>query len=78
MKITCRLEFEFADEKTALVVAAAVKADDENFVKTRVTGSKITARISAKSPMSLLHTVDDYLACLSVAEKTVVGGEPDL
>ena len=72
MKVSCTLEFEFADENIANSIAAAVKVDDENYVSTKVTGCKINATIEAKSPLSLLHTVDDYLACVSVAEKIII------
>ena len=43
------------------------------FVKQWRDDKKLSAHIESKSVSSLLHTLDDYLACVSVAEKIVVG-----
>lgn len=71
--IVCVLEFEYRTEAEARKVAEAIKVDDEGFVKTKVKGKKLMARIEARNAMSLLHTLDDYLVCLGVAERAVGG-----
>ena len=71
MEVTCTLEFEMESEEKARAVADSVKVDDENFVKTEVSGSTILATITAKDVNSLTHTVDDYMACISIAEKSL-------
>jgi len=65
---TARLVFEFSGEREASRVARALEPDNEGFVATRVRGSKIEARMEARSIDALLHTLDDYLACLGIAE----------
>jgi hypothetical protein len=70
MKARARLVLEFPDASMAEAVAAAVRPDDGGYIRTRRTGKRIRAEASADNSMGLLHTLDDYLACISVAEKT--------
>ena len=42
-----------------------------DFVSSKINGKKLEAEIMATSVSSLLHTLDDYLACVSVAIKVV-------
>lgn len=76
MKARARLVLTFPDASTAQAVAAAVSPDDDGFIRTKRTGKTLRAEASAASPMSLLHTVDDYLACISVAERTAAEARP--
>ena len=69
--VRCVLELAFADEAEARAVAGALAPDDAGFVRARVEGRRVVAEIEARSPMSLLHTIEDYLACVAVAEKAV-------
>ncbi|HDO19577.1 MAG TPA: hypothetical protein ENG74_02495 [Thermoplasmatales archaeon] len=71
MKAKCRLEMEFKDSKIADIIMRSIKVDDYNFVKSKTDGNKLIAEIEAKSVSSLLHTIDDYLACVTIAEKVV-------
>ena len=71
MKAECTLEFIFDSESQAVAIAGSLKVDDENFVQTKVDGNKITAIIKADSIPSLIHTTDDYMACMSIAERSV-------
>lgn len=59
----------FDDERKADSVARAVQVDNYEFVKTVLKGNKVISFIKAKSISSLLHTLDDFLACISVAER---------
>jgi hypothetical protein len=72
---TARLVLEFAGEREASRVARALEPDNEGFVVTRVCGSRIEARMEAQSIDALLHTMDDYLACLGIAEGMKAGRE---
>jgi hypothetical protein len=63
----CSLCLEFASGEEAGRVLQSVSVDDEGFVRSRVEGSRLVAEIEAESVPSLLHTVDDYLACVTVA-----------
>jgi tRNA threonylcarbamoyladenosine modification (KEOPS) complex Pcc1 subunit len=67
MKASCMLTLEFKDAETAKKVHRSIKIDDSGFVKSRVKGATLEASIESGSVASLLHTLDDYLACVSVA-----------
>jgi tRNA threonylcarbamoyladenosine modification (KEOPS) complex Pcc1 subunit len=67
MKAMCTLTIEFTDETKAHTVLQSIKGDDEGFVTSTVTGKTLQATIESTSIASLLHTLDDYLACVSVA-----------
>lgn len=69
MKVRCRLVLEYDDERIAEIVYKSVKVDDKDFVKSSLNGRRIIARTEAISINSLLHTLNDYLACISTAEK---------
>jgi hypothetical protein len=71
MKATCDIILEFDDVEKVKTVMRSVKVDDFNFVKSSVKGKKLEAHIDSKSVSSLLHTLDDYLACISIADKIV-------
>jgi len=71
MRIRCRLILEYDDEKTARIVYDSVRIDDGRFVDTRLDKNKVIAGMTSVSPASLLHTLNDYLACVSVAEKVM-------
>jgi hypothetical protein len=70
MKSSARLTLEFEDADAAKAIAAAVEIDDDGYVRTTRRGRTLVAEATADAPMSLLHTLDDYLACVSVAERT--------
>ena len=76
MKAHARVELEFPEVHVAKAVAAAVAPDDETYVSTRRAGRTIRANADAAGVMSLLHTLEDYLACVSVAEKAARAALP--
>jgi hypothetical protein len=71
MKITCNLQFHYDDSKKAEKVIRSLKVDDLDFVDSKVNGDLLEVVIESSSIPSLIHTLDDYLACLSVAEKII-------
>ncbi|MBI4415648.1 MAG: hypothetical protein HY557_01520 [Euryarchaeota archaeon] len=71
----CVLTFDYPDEATAEAVRRALAPDDAGFVRSRTEGARLVADIEATSPMRLLHTVEDYLACLGVAERAVAAAK---
>ena len=71
----CVLELAYEDAATARAVREALAPDDAGFVRSRAEGSRLVAEIEADSPMRLLHTVEDYLACVAVAEKAVAAAK---
>ena len=73
MKVQCRLEFAYSSKAEAENVAKSLKVDDESWIRTKVAGRTLVADAKAESFMSLLHTLEDYLACLAVAERVLRG-----
>lgn len=73
MKISCTMEFNYDSADEAQAVAKAVEVDNEGFVHTVVEGKRITSTAESESISSLLHTLDDFLSCVSVAERVVNG-----
>jgi tRNA threonylcarbamoyladenosine modification (KEOPS) complex Pcc1 subunit len=71
MKSSCMLTFEFKDAETAKKIHRSIKIDDAGFVRSRLKGATLEASIESNSVASLLHTLDDYLACVSVANEIV-------
>jgi tRNA threonylcarbamoyladenosine modification (KEOPS) complex Pcc1 subunit len=73
MKIKVELVFEYGSEKEAQAVAKAVEVDNYQFVKTKVDGMKIISCVESESIPSMIHTLDDFLACIGIAERVVKG-----
>jgi len=67
--IKCTLMLEYSNKEEAELIEKSLKPDNEFFVRTHVEGNVLVAEAEAGSISSLLHTVDDFLACLSVAER---------
>jgi len=71
MKVKCSLEIDFKSNDDLKKVVKSIKVDDFDFVKTKISGKKLIGEINSNSVSSLLHTLDDYLACITVASKIV-------
>ena len=69
MKVKCSLSIDLDDVKKAEAVLKSVQVDDFDFVKSKINKKQLEAVIESDSVSSLLHTLDDYLACVSVAMK---------
>lgn len=70
-RIVCEIVLEFPSKEHAARVLQAVETDNEGYVHAELHGCGLTTRIEATSLKSLLHTLDDFLACVSVADKVV-------
>lgn len=71
MKATCKIILDFNDAKKVKTVLKSIEVDNLDFVKAKANGKNLEAFIESHSITSLLHTLDDYLACVSIAEKVV-------
>ncbi|MCK5112420.1 MAG: hypothetical protein KAQ84_02645 [Thermoplasmatales archaeon] len=71
MKVSCNLIFEYSSSEKTEKVLRSIKVDDFNFVESKLNRNRLEVLIESKSVSSLIHTLDDYLACISVAEKIV-------
>lgn len=71
MKVKCDVVIEYDDPKKVDTVFKSIEVDNLDFIKSKRSGKRLEAHIESKSVSSLLHTLDDYLACVSVAEKVL-------
>jgi len=71
MKIKCDLTLEYTNTEKTKKIHESIKVDNYDFVKTEIKGKKIQAEIQSKSISSMIHTLDDLLGCITVAEKIV-------
>ena len=73
MAVTCRLTLDYETQKEAEAVAKAVSVDNYQFMKTKVLGNQVVSTVESEKISSLIHTLDDFLACVGVAERVVKG-----
>ncbi len=73
MNIHCELVLEYENEEKAKNIAKALSIDNAGFLTTSVEGNVVRGEIKSKNVLSLLHTLDDFLSCLSVAENVMEG-----
>jgi tRNA threonylcarbamoyladenosine modification (KEOPS) complex Pcc1 subunit len=71
MNLRAVLTLEYVSEDEAKAVAGALHPDNEDYVKTTLEGGVLKAVVSSDSASGLRHTLDDFLACLKVAEDAV-------
>ncbi|KYK23754.1 hypothetical protein AYK24_07080 [Thermoplasmatales archaeon SG8-52-4] len=71
MDFKCDIIIEFDTDEKVKNVKKSIEVDNFDFVTLKVIGKKLEAHIKAKSISSLLHTLDDYLACISIASNIV-------
>jgi tRNA threonylcarbamoyladenosine modification (KEOPS) complex Pcc1 subunit len=71
MKAACDVVIEYETEEKARVVLQAIEVDNMDFVSCKVQKGKLQAHIKSQSVSSLRHTLDDYLACVTVADRVV-------
>ncbi len=71
MKAACDVVIDFDDAKKVKTVLKSIEVDNMEFVTAKANGKHLEAHVESNSVSSLLHTLDDYLACVSVAEKVV-------
>jgi len=68
MKCSCSLIFQYTSEKQAVYIQQSLAVDDDGFIESKVEDDQLHAHIKSDTISSLLHTLDDYLACIQVAE----------
>lgn len=67
MKIKCKIFIECKNEKIAKIVNESVQIDNESYIKSWVENNFINVVIESNKFLSVLHTLDDFLSCLSLA-----------
>ena len=72
MTIKCTLKIQYPTQQVTHTILNSLKVDDISFVQSTIQHkTQLHVTITAKTIASLLHSLDDYLACLTVAEKIV-------
>ena len=71
--VRCKIDIEYPSEDVARDVHRSVQLDNEGYVRTDVKGNVIHVEADASSLSSLIHTLDDLLSCVGVAERIVHG-----
>jgi hypothetical protein len=71
MNIDCQIQIKYKNKETAQKILGSIKVDDYQFVNSKINKTTLEATIQITSISSLIHTLDDYLACISVAETIV-------
>lgn len=71
MYVKCRVLIECENSEKAKVINGSIKIDNEGYLETKVEGNFILAEIETDKILSLLHTLDDFLSCLSLSIKIV-------
>ena len=71
MKIDCTIELHFDSREHATQIYESVNIDDATFMDSKNTKNCIQTKIETTSVSSMIHTIDDYLACIKVAENII-------
>jgi hypothetical protein len=74
VQVECRIELEYESEEQARNVASSISLDNDKYASAEVRGRKLIITSSAPSAPSMLHTLEDLMACLKVADQVVKGG----
>lgn len=72
------LRLSFASPEEAARMAASLAPENGTWLSTRVEGHHLLAEADADSPLALLHTLDDALACLGAAQRASRIADPRL
>ncbi len=66
--IDCKLKLDYDNKKEAGIVKNSIEPDNEDYIKIELEESTLICEAKGE-PLQLLHTVDDLLMCVNVAEK---------
>lgn len=69
MSVECTFTLEYGSAAEAQAIAASLQPDSQGYLDLEVDGCRVVAVAHAETIPSMLHTVNDFLSCLSVAEK---------
>jgi len=72
MNIKCTFIFEYSTHQHARVIYKSLQIDNQDYLKSWTRGNHIEVAISGLSIPSILHTLNDFLSCLTVAEQVAI------
>ncbi len=68
-RIRGRIIFSYESESMAKAIFESIKVDNYQYVKCRVENEKIICEATSSKASKLLHTLDDLISCVIVAEE---------
>ncbi len=71
MNVRCTIELNYDLPQHAKQIFESVHVDDATFMDSERKKNSILTKIETTSISSLIHTVDDFLACVRVAENII-------
>lgn len=75
MSVECEIEMDLESEEQARAIMKAIELDNGPYAKASVDGRTIRLECEARSMPSMLHTLEDLLACIRVAEEMTSAGK---
>lgn len=69
MSVTCRIEIDLKSAEQAESIRRAIELDNGPYASAVVEGPILILTADAKSMPSMLHTLEDLLACVKVASE---------
>lgn len=64
---------EFSDAEEARKILESVSQDNDKWISAHQEGSKILCKASSDTLGGILHTAEDFLSCVVLAEKVISG-----
>jgi tRNA threonylcarbamoyladenosine modification (KEOPS) complex Pcc1 subunit len=71
VSVDCRIVIEYPDERAAIKVLRAIEQDNGSHASSHVEGRELILQASARSESSMVHTLDDLLSCVKVADEMI-------
>lgn len=71
MAVEVTIELDYESEADAEAVLAAISPDNAPYAEAERAGRKVVVRASSRTSAQMLHTMEDLLACVKVAEEAV-------
>jgi len=74
--VKCEFDFslEFEDAEKAKKILESVRLDNGEWISAKLDGRRILCHANSESIGGLLHTAEDFLSCVSLAEKMMRKG----
>jgi hypothetical protein len=75
VSVECDIEMDLESEAQAQAILKAIELDNGPYAKASVNGKTIRLVCESRSLPSMLHTLEDLLACIRVAEEMTTAGK---
>lgn len=68
MTVDCEISLEYEDEARAEIILRSIEQDNTPFACARRESNRLIVNASGKTIRSMIHTLEDLLVCIKVAE----------